>query len=361
MIIHYDKGIIVKHGGSKIILDPEHAKIPIGIKTIVTHGHADHTQIVPSEASTYLTEETLDLYNAAQSRTAKDIIIKEMNEPFEIGPFEIELIPAGHLLGAVQVIVRQGESSFLYTGDFCPEELLTVQAAKIPKDIDMISIDATYGNKNLYFQSRDIARKGLFTWIFKMFRENKIPVINIAQMGGAQEIIRYINSMFPNLPVITHPVITKISKVYLKHEVKLVYTDMNDEQATELMNGKCVILLPRSTKNYDEILSRDIMNKASKCIVTGQSAKFPFSKFDYAVPLSTHASFTEIIKTIKEINPLHVLTNFGFHSALADDICSNGDIKCDAESIKNISNINIPALKGISPPKVQKPLDQWFD
>ena len=59
---------------------------------------------------------------------------------FEIGNFEVEYINAGHLLGAAQIIVREGNETMLYTGDFCPEDLYTINGAELPMD----EIDALF-------------------------------------------------------------------------------------------------------------------------------------------------------------------------------------------------------------------------
>lgn len=362
MEIEYKKGIIVKADNFRIMLDPTYTKTPLGVHTLVTHAHSDHTQVLVGNSRTHLNKITLDLHNVAHKRKGKETIIHDFYEPFELGPFELEFVKAGHLLGAAQIVVRHGNNAFLYTGDFCPESLLTVDGADTPKDIDILAIDATYGNEQIHFQTRKASRSNILTWVIKHIQTGKIPVLNITKLGGAQEVIMFLNQLMPTLPIITDKVISDINMIYEKYNQKLNYVDIFDPRTKELMEGKCVIILPRSTKKLEAIIPNNILSRVQRCIVTGQSAKFGFSKFDHAVPLSTHASYSEIMDTIKTINPKLVLTNFGYHKELAFKITTDPSIDCDANSMREMGCINVSSYRHNSIKVATKNgFERWFD
>ncbi|MCY3410486.1 MAG: hypothetical protein INQ03_02510 [Candidatus Heimdallarchaeota archaeon] len=359
MEISYERGIMVTHDGVRIMLDPEYSKTPIGIHTIVTHAHSDHVQVMSGESKTHLTQATLDLFSVANKRRAKSAIVQEFHEPFEIGPFEIELINAGHLLGAAQIIVRQGNHSFAYQGDSCPEDLLTVKGADIPRDIDILSIDATYGDPNLKFQPREVSRKNTFTWTISQLSQSKIPVLYVAKMGGAQEIIKYLNNLIPKVPILVESSIALINDVYNKHLQGLNYDLLTPENIKK--NDKFIMMIPRSKKKLEEYLPPNLLDKAVRCMITGQTARYNFSRYDFTIPLSTHASYSEIVDTINKVKPLHVLTNFGYHEELAQNITSSHEILCDATATKFMDSIEIPRIKQENFPLKESVFESWFD
>ena len=357
MKLGYERGFVIEHGGKRIILDPETTKTPIGIPSIVTHAHGDHTQSLMGRNDSYLTQITLDLHNATNGRVAKSIFIKNVNQTFELNGFEIEFISAGHLLGAVQVVVRAGNKSIHYTGDFCPESLLTTSKATIPHDIDLSIIDTTYGDDKINFDPRVNSRRNLFLWTVKQFSENKIPIINVAKLGGAQEITALFNKL-GNLNVVVSGELALVNDVYNKHNVDLNFSRLSDTDIDTIENTKSVVLIPRSKKELDGKLAELDTSRIQRSIVTGQSAKFAFSKWDYAVPLSTHASYNELVEFIGKINPSMVITTFGYHKEMADNLNKKFRDVGYAKSIKEIETIDLQYLK--SRYVKSHTLDNWF-
>jgi Cft2 family RNA processing exonuclease len=348
---------LIEHNNKKIILDPETTRTPLGIPSIVTHAHGDHTASLMSRNDSFLTQITLDLHNATNGRVAKSIFIKEDNETFELNGFEIEFIPAGHLLGAVQVIVRADNKAIHYTGDFCPESLLTTSKAKVPQNIDLSIIDTTYGNDKIIFDPRTNSRRNLFLWTVKQLSEDKIPVMNVAKLGGGQEIVALFNKL-SNLNVIVSDELADVNEVYNDHNINLKYSRLSDTDIDEITNKKSVILIPRSKKEIDDILTGIDPALIQRSIVTGQSAKFGFSKWDYAIPLSTHASYNEIVDFISKIKPSMVITTFGYHKEMAENLNRKFRDSNFAKSIKEIESIDLQDLK----PRYREShsLDTWF-
>ena len=135
MDLTFNKGIIVSDGKNKVILDPDTTKIPLSWRSIITHAHSDHTAGLPSSSYSYTTPTTLGIYKIAQpKRKAKNVTTVEFNKPFTVGELEIEFFPAGHLLGATQVVVRHDNTVLLYTGDFCSVDLLCTNKAVFPDE-----------------------------------------------------------------------------------------------------------------------------------------------------------------------------------------------------------------------------------
>ncbi|OLS21774.1 MAG: hypothetical protein HeimC2_32330 [Candidatus Heimdallarchaeota archaeon LC_2] len=343
MEISYSKGILLTHNGKKLLIDPEISKTGLAIPTIVTHAHSDHTAALSNNSNTYTTPQTIDLFNVSQpKKNARKIMTKNFYEPFEIEDFEIEFIKAGHLLGAAQIVVRCGNESIHFTGDFCPEPLITVEGADIPKDIDITILDSTYGDNKIHFDDRLNERQRLLVWILSTLKEEKNPIINLAHLGGAQELIRFLNLLAPKLNIYVHPKISIINDIYMKYDVNLKYHILDENSKIDTAS---VILIPRAKSNLEYVkdsieFSRD---KVKIGIVTGQSAKYGFNSFDFTSNLSTHASYEELLETALKIQPSQILTYYGYPEQMAYSINYTCDIP--AMELKNCNSLQVNKIK----------------
>jgi putative mRNA 3-end processing factor len=329
----------------------------------VTHAHSDHSAAISNAGKTFVTQATLDLFNISQQkRRARNIEITQFNEPFELGKFEVEFIPAGHLLGAAQILVRQGNSTFHFSGDFCPEQLLTVPAAEIPNDVDVSVMDSTYGDNRIMFSSRQETRQRLFVWAINQINADKIPVINAAHLGGAQELISLFNQLGSNLPIYVHPKIAHICQVYKEHGVDLKYIEI-DLQAEQNFDDPGIILLPRAMKTLSDLPEHIQKQNTARCMVTGQSAKYGFGSYEYSAALSSHASFLELVDTAQKINPKRIFTYYGYSELFANQLDRKYGIpamelkKCGVLNFKEELSKDVVVTKNHS--KASKNADPW--
>lgn len=314
MNVEYQKGIVISDGSKKIILDPETPHTPIGIPSFITHAHSDHTKGLNGGADSYLTPATYDLYKQVYHKPSKNIHTLEFHEPVEINGFEVELIPAGHLLGAAQVLIRHGNETVQYTGDFCLESLLCVQKALIPKEsVDLLITEATYGDRNIAIESRMNVRLKILQYAIQELKLKRIPVFNIGHVGGAQELIKFFNQVSPQTVVVVDEKIAVASTIYQKYGVELFYTPVNNFQPI----GTFILLVSRATKQLPAFMNSYSYTRG---IVTGQSARFNFSKYDFTAALTTHATYEELIQLATAVAPQKILTHYGHPEKLAIDL-----------------------------------------
>jgi Cft2 family RNA processing exonuclease len=365
--VYYDRGIIVEADGEKLYLDPELASTPSKYHTLVTHAHSDHTAAVSGGTTTHLTQTTLDLYRASTTKNPRNYKIVNFREPFELGPFEVEYRNAGHLLGAAQILIRHGSTSFLYTGDFCPEDLLTVKGADMPNEqMDLTLIDSTYGDQDIKLDNRQQSRQNLFIWVLSILNKGQIPCLNVGPLGGAQELIRFFNQIMSTLPIIVSDKIDSISQVFMQEGVDLRYTTYHDEEIGSLVDGKCLFIVERSNKHIADLEKRfpHIQERLCRAIVTGQTAKYGFNAFSFTSSLSTHAHFDELITTTKQLNPKHVLTHYGHPEKFAKSLIDQHNISASSFAASTPTNIQDldrkkPTVKRPSYLK-HRPLDEFF-
>ena len=111
----------------------------------ISHAHADH---FGRHKKIFCSTQTAQLLIARYKCDPKRIVSLDFYEPFEIGPFLLKLLPAGHIFGSamLHVISKTNGASLLYTGDFKLRESYTAETnALIPADT--LIMETTFGKK----------------------------------------------------------------------------------------------------------------------------------------------------------------------------------------------------------------------
>jgi len=334
MEIGFNRGIVVSDGSKKILLDPETTSSPIGIPTFISHAHSDHTAGLRGSSISHCTPETIEIYEQVNKKPGRNVSALPFYEPINVGELEIEFIPAGHLLGAAQVVVRHGEESLIYTGDFCPEDLISVPKADLPKDnFDVCIVETTYGKKSLKFPPRSTSRVRILQFIMMCLKSGATPVINISQVGGAQELILFLNQMTKDLPIYVDEKIFVPSMIYKSHNPEMKFTNLDNFDKSE----SSVVLLSRATKKVPKCLTG---KEVKRGIVSGQVSRFGFSRYDFTVPLSTHATYNELLQMIQSVKPSKIFTHYSYADDFASHLRNNFGI--NASPIKVLKDRMVP-------------------
>ncbi|ELY68314.1 MBL fold metallo-hydrolase [Natrinema versiforme] len=139
---------------------------------VVSHGHLDHVGSIPTLLSgdarpsihwtppTYdltmvLARDTLKLHGgsydcpfteAELSRVAQVSETHGYEESFEVAGYEITFFDAGHVPGSAHVLVNDGETRLLYTGDFHIEGQRLLAGTTARPDADVVLCESTYSD-----------------------------------------------------------------------------------------------------------------------------------------------------------------------------------------------------------------------
>ena len=317
-LFKYDKGIkfLKKPENLTLIADPTTAKSANNCDAaFITHAHTDHSLAFPNEGiKVFSTRVASELYEKLTSKKTKNTHFVEFDKKLKIESIEVEFIRAGHLLGAAQIIFYFDDITICYTGDFSTVDMLSVPKATVPKeDIDVLITESTYGKSDLFFESRDTIKISILNWIAENLQKKNIPVINIGHLGGAQELIAFLNEML-SVDIYCDNRTSEINKIYKKEGVNLNWNSFDILNDEEIETENSVILLPRATKKLPAFLKN--LN-TSRSIVTGQASRFGFFNFEQAFPLSMHANCNELLEYVKTVNPQKVYTLYGYDSEFA--------------------------------------------
>jgi Cft2 family RNA processing exonuclease len=87
-------------------------------RVFISHAHTDH---IRAHREVILTECTAYLMHARLGGTRQEHLLP-FHQPTAFAggakPFQITLLPAGHILGSAMALIEAGNQSLLYTGDF---------------------------------------------------------------------------------------------------------------------------------------------------------------------------------------------------------------------------------------------------
>ena len=246
-------------GGSCVVVETDDAKIALdyGIKVgerlsnrlpkdldmvIISHAHLDHsgallglaktnTVVVGSEATRDVTADLLlDLIKVQRMNGNKipysyrDVAkIRRLWWPRDsvaLPGMEIRLYPAGHVLGAKMIGIRAEGMEILYTGDFCLHNTDILEGSSLeslPKELDTLIIESTYGGKTRLDRSQLLER--LFTKINETIDRKGNVLIPVFAFHRSQEMAKGIDQAMQDgyLPNYNAYIISKLAHKITGH------------------------------------------------------------------------------------------------------------------------------------------------
>jgi putative mRNA 3-end processing factor len=139
---------------------------------VVSHGHLDHAGAVPAllsgtarppifwtpptrELAVTLAEDTLKLHGGTMQCPFTETDLRRVRgaseprgyrEPFTAAGHEVTLFNAGHIPGSAHVLVDDGDTRLLYSGDFHTANQRLVSGTTARPDADVVICESTYSD-----------------------------------------------------------------------------------------------------------------------------------------------------------------------------------------------------------------------
>ncbi|MDO9545168.1 MAG: MBL fold metallo-hydrolase [Pelolinea sp.] len=167
------------------------------------------------------------LYTVLDAEKVPDLFREvDYDESFEpISGVTAHLVDAGHILGSAAVILdveENGKKTRLwFSGDIGRERLPLLRDPIMPKDVDVLMMECTYGDKahrdpeSAYIEFRDVVKRTIA-------RGGKVVVPAFA-VGRTQELVYALNRMItegevPRIPVfVDSPLAINATEIFQKH------------------------------------------------------------------------------------------------------------------------------------------------
>jgi len=319
-------GILVEYNDVNVIFDPQ-TNNPNNTSIFITHAHYDHAKGFSfQDQKKYSTNETYSLAKSFKNIEILNWKAIGKNQKIKIDDLEIRAHNAGHVLGSTQYEVISPEGSLIYTGDINPSGSFTTEAAEIVP-CDILVIETTFGSPCIFPSEKEIALD-ICKWAEESISLGKVPAFQTDPLGNAQELVCIFNQL-TKVPVVTHPRISSINRIYESFGCKLDFVDAKSEEAEELMSSKAYAFIAPKQSN---LAQNDDFNVA---YVSGWASRFSGERTPFL--LSDHADFYRLLEFVKEVKPKKVLTCHGSQGAseiFARNVTKMLGIKAKQLSIK---------------------------
>jgi len=282
-------------------------------RAVITHGHSDHAR--SGHGAVVATAETLAIM---ATRYGEDFAggteAVRYGQTIERDGVEVTLVPAGHILGSAQAVVRAKGMTIVVSGDYKRRRDPTCPPFE-PVKCDVFVTEATFGIPVFNFPeaSDEVAR------LLKSVAQfpERTHLVGAYALGKAQRIICLLREAGYDKPIYVHGAIEKLNTLYERFGV-----DLGPLEPATVEKGKkkdfagAVVIAPPSS--IDDRWSRRFADPLPAFASGWMRVRARARQRQVELPLviSDHADWTELTTTLEEIKPGEVWITHGGEDAL---------------------------------------------
>ncbi|HYG33534.1 MAG TPA: ATP-dependent DNA ligase [Clostridia bacterium] len=301
-------------------------------RVFVSHAHSDHTA---AHREVILSAPTARLMQARVPGLRQEHVLNfGETRHFEGGqvPFNITLLPAGHIFGSAMSLVDVEGQSLLYTGDFKLRRSRSAEPCE-PRHADVLIMETTFGRVQYVFPPTEAVLNSVTRFCREALDNDETPVLLGYSLGKSQELLCGLADA--GLPLVLHGAVHKLTQIY--EQFGQCFPKYERYEAG-LAGGK-VFLCPPQMANSSLVRS---LGKTRTAILTGwavdPNCRYR-SRCDAAFPLSDHADFPDLIEMVKQVQPKKVYTLHGFAADFAQTL---RDLGYDAQALSQDEQFSLP-------------------
>lgn len=292
--------IELNHGlrliGTDLWLDSKRSR-PLGF---ISHAHGDHTG---RHRRVVATPTTWRLCRHRLSSRAESIPV-DYHQDYDLDGLTIRLYPSGHMLGAAQIMIQNGER-VVYTGDMKLAPNFTTAGAEIVP-CDTLIIECTFGKPQYQFPPLEESARRVVEFVERAFEDAKVPVLLAYMMGKSQEALKLLGR---------HGYTACLSRdvlrvVRLYEDCGVTFGRYEPLGHGDNLHGKVVIVPPHAARMrlMARIPNRRTAVLTGWALEPGAAARYGA---DEAIAWSDHADFTELCRYVRQARPSRVYTVHG--------------------------------------------------
>lgn len=290
-------------------LDPEDDKPT----AFLSHGHADHVRGAHREV--LCTAATSEIYALRGGHRAQRRALA-FGETVAFRGARLTLFPAGHLLGAAQLLVEQGGERFVYTGDWKLDPPLCADAGVVVP-CDHLVIESTFGLPIFRFLDASQARRRIVEAAREALAEGDTPVFLGYPLGRSQEIVEVLTEA--DVPVAVHGGVGRYLDLYRRHTGRrFEAVELGADNAA----GRAVVGPSPFGRTLAASLDRPRVVAVSGWALL-DSARERFGA-DVLIAYSGHAGFDELLRGVAQSGARRVDVVHGFAAPFASILRARG-------------------------------------
>jgi len=282
-------------------------------RALITHGHSDHARA--GHGAVVATVETLAIMAARYSEDfTRSREALRYGQTIERDGVEVTLVPAGHVLGSAQAVIRHKGMTLVVSGDYKRRRDPTCPLFE-PVPCDVFITEATFGIPVFNFPeaSDEVAR------LLKSVAQfpERTHLVGAYALGKAQRIIRLLREAGYDQTLYMHGAMQSMNALYERFGIDLGPLAMATvEKGQKKDFAGAIVIAPPSA--LDDRWSRRFADPLPAFASGWMRVRARARQRQVELPLviSDHADWNELTSTISEIHPGEVWITHGGEDAL---------------------------------------------
>jgi len=281
-------------------------------RAVVTHGHSDHARA--GHGAVLATPETLDImgerYGAGFAASTQAAAYGEAVARDDV---EVTLVPAGHVLGSAQAVVRWKGLTMVVSGDYKRRRDPTCPAFE-PVPCDVFISEATFGLP-VFRHPDDREEIARLLRSVAQFPERS-HIVGAYALGKAQRIIRLLREAGWYRTIHVHGALERLNALYGRHDVDLGPLAPATTANKREFAGQIIIAPPSAMQDR---WSRRFPDPVAAFASGWMQIRARARQRGVELPLviSDHADWDELTATADELRPGELWITHGREEALA--------------------------------------------
>ncbi len=281
-------------------------------RAVITHGHADHARA--GHGAVLATPETLaimaerygaDFAGATESAAYGQAVSRD--------DVSVTLVPAGHVLGSAQVVVRWKGLTMVVSGDYKRRRDPTCPPFE-PVPCDVFVTEATFGLP-VFRHPPDTGEIARLLRSVAQFPERS-HLVGAYALGKAQRVIGLLREAGWDRTIHVHGALERLNRLYQDHGVELGLLEAATTTSKKDFAGAIIIAPPSALQDR---WSRRFPDPIGAFASGWMQVRARARQRGVELPLviSDHADWDELTGTIDELRPGQVWITHGREEALA--------------------------------------------
>src|SRR3989344_6113831 len=281
-------------------------------RAVIPHGHADHARA--GHGAVLATPQTLDImgerYGADFAQARQPAAYGEAVARDDV---EVTLVPAGHVLGSAQAVVRWKGLTMVVSGDYKRRRDPTCAGFE-PVPCDVFISEATFGLP-VFRHPDDREEIARLLRSVAQFPEGT-HMVGAYALGKAQRVIALLREAGWDQPIYVHGALERLNRLYEVHgvdrgELRPATTEKKQDFAGTTVIGPPSALADRWGRRFaDPVLAFASGWMRVRARARQRGVELPLI-------ISDHADWDELTATVDEIRPGELWITHGREEALA--------------------------------------------
>jgi putative mRNA 3-end processing factor len=282
-------------------------------RAVITHGHSDHARA--GHGAVVATPETLAIMAARYGEGfAGSTQALRYGEKLMRDGVEVTLVPAGHILGSAQAVVRARGMTVVVSGDYKRRRDATCAPFE-PVECDVFVTEATFGIPVFAFPDDGDETLRLLKSVAQF--SERTHLVGAYSLGKAQRIIRLLRAAGYDKTIYVHGAIEGLNALYERFGVALgPIAPATVEKSKKTDFAGAIVIAPPSS--IDDKWSRRFADPLPAFASGWMRVRARARQRQVELPLviSDHADWNELTATIKEVGAGEVWITHGNEDAL---------------------------------------------